>query len=250
MNIKITPQYEYMRAFIETLPHVFEQQGEVIYNARNKIKVIAAPDGTLLNVKRFHVPHGVNSIVYSWGIRKPKGRRAFEYAKILTDSGIDTPQPVALIESRNVLGILGFSYLVTIQCGYGHTLYEVGDAKPGEYECLARALAYFAARLHAHDILHKDFTPGNVLWKQDDEGFHFMLVDINRMRFGAVGIKTGLKNLCRFWGPKDFISLLAKEYARIRNYDEAKAIDYVLRKRRKFWTRYSKKHEIPFQLEL
>lgn len=250
MYIKINPRYIRLKTFIESLPAIFEQQGEVIYNARNKIKVITAPDGTLLNVKRFHVPHGLNKIIYSWGIRQPKGRRAYDYAEVLTEREIGTPLPVALIEERNVMGMLGFSYLVTLQCDYGHTLYEMGKAKPGEYEEMAKALAHFAAELHDCKILHKDFTPGNVLWKRDDCGFHFMLVDINRMRFGTVSAKAGLKNLCRLWGPKDFMRLLVGEYARTRGYDEAKAVGYVMEKRRKFWTRYLKKHRKPFNVEL
>jgi len=51
----------------------------------------------------------------------------------------------------------------------------MADAKPEEYKYLAKALAHFAADIHLHEILHKDFTPGNILWKQDEEGFHFML---------------------------------------------------------------------------
>lgn len=250
VNIKIHPEYEHLRVFIENIPNIFKQEGVEIYNKRNLIKVFTAPNGTQLNVKRFHKPHGPNSFIYSWGVRQPKGKRAFEYANILTANGIDTPQPIALIEERNVLGLLGFSYLVSLQCNYGHTLYEVGNSKPGEYNQLAEALAHFAARIHQSNILHKDFTPGNILWKQDNEGFHFMLVDINRMRFGTVSIKMGLKNLCRFWGPKDFTRILASEYAKVYNYNEAKAVDYVMSERRKFWTRYGRRHEIPFDLEL
>ncbi len=187
-----------MRSFIERIPDVFEQEGRTIYTGRNLIKVMQAPDGTEINVKRFHVPSGPNRLIYSLGIRKPKGQRAFEYPMILESKGIGAPTAIALIEQRNVLGLLGYTYLVTQQCNYGHTLYEVGNAKPGTYENLARALAHFAANIHNRKVLHKDFTPGNVLWKQDDEGFHFMIVDINRMKFGTVGMKEGLRNLSRF----------------------------------------------------
>ena len=197
-RIKINPKYEHLRSYIESIPDVFEQEGFEIYNKRNLIKVLTAPDGTQINVKRYHVPHGPNRLIYSWGIREPKGERAFAYPMILKDKGIGTPEPIALIEERNPLFLLGYSYLITIQCDYGHTLYEVGNAQPGEYENLAKALAHFAANIHDHNILHKDFTPGNVLWKQDDEGFHFMLVDINRMNFGEVSIQEGLFNLRKF----------------------------------------------------
>lgn len=249
-KIKINPKYEYLRDFIGNIPLVFEQEGREIYHKRNLIKVLTAPDGTQINVKRYHVPHGPNRLVYSWGIRKPKGERAFEYPKTLKDKGIGTPEPVALIEDRNLLYMLGYSYLITIQCDYGHTLYEVGDAQPGEYEKIAKALAHFAANIHNRNILHKDFTPGNVLWKQDDEGFHFMLVDINRMKFGEVSIKEGLYNLRKFWGPKDFIHILVTEYALLRNTNVDEAVEYVMKERAKFWTKYGKKHEIPFRLEL
>ena len=248
--IKINPKYEHWRRFIESIPDVFELEGKEIYNKRNLIKVLTAPDGTLVNVKRYHIPHGPNRLVYSWGIRKPKCQRAFDYPMILKNKGIETPEPIALIEERNSFYLLGYSYLITLQCDYGHTLYEVGNAKPGSYKSLAKALAHFAAKIHESDVLHKDFTPGNVLWKQDDEGFHFSLVDINRMSFGPVSVKQGLYNLRKFWGPKDFIRILATEYALLRNANVDEAVNYVMRERAKFWTRYGKKHEIPFKLEL
>ncbi len=249
-KIKINPKYERLRSFIESIPNVFEQEGKEIYNKRNLIKVLTAPDGTRVNVKRYHVPHGPNRLVYSYGLRKPKCLRAYAYPMILRDKGIKTPEPIAMIEERDSLYLLGYSYLVTLQCDYGHTLYEVGNARPGDYEPLAKALARFAAKIHDSNVLHKDFTPGNVLWKQDEDGFHFSIVDINRMRFGPVSVKQGLFNLRKFWGPKDFIRILVTEYATIRNTNVDQAVDYVMGERAKFWKRYGKKHEIPFKLEL
>lgn len=250
MKIKINPKYEEMRSFIERIPDVFEKEGRVIYTGRNLIKVMEAPDGTVINVKRYHVPKGPNSLIYSLGIRKPKGERAFEYPMILEKKGIGTPTPIALIEERNAIGLLGYTYLITLQCDNLHTLYEVGDAVPGTYEKLSKALAHFAADMHNKKILHKDFTPGNVLWKQDEEGFHFIIVDINRMKFGEISVKEGLYNLRKFWGPKEFIRILVSEYAKVRDYSVDEAVDYVMKERAKFWTRYGKKHPIKFKLEL
>ena len=250
MKIKINPKYEEMRSFIECIPDVFEKEGRVIYTGRNLIKVMEAPDGTVINVKRYHVPSGPNRLIYSLRLRKPKGERAFEYPMILEKKGIGTPTVIALIEQRNVFGFLGYSYLVTLQCDYAHTLYDVGDATPGTYEKLAKALAHFAADMHNKRILHKDFTPGNVLWMQDEEGFHFMIVDINRMKFGEIGVKEGLYNLRKFWGPKEFIRILVSEYAIVRNFDVDEAVAYVMKERAKFWTRFGKKHTIKFKLEL
>ncbi len=249
-KIQINPKYEHLRSFIGSIPDVFEQEGETIYKSRNTIKVMTTPGGLSFNVKRFHVPHGLNQLIYSWGIRKPKGERAFQYATILKDKGIGTPEVIALIEERNPIGILGFCYLVTMQCNYGHTMYEIGNKNFGNYQTIAKALAHFAANIHNRQVLHKDFTPGNVLWKYDEEGYHFMIVDINRMHFGNVSVKTGLYNLRKFWGPKEFIRTLATEYALVRNANPEKAVAYVMKERAKFWTHYQKKHEMPFTLEL
>lgn len=249
-KIKINPKYEHLRSFLESIPDVFEKEGKTIYKSRNTIKVMTSPDGLTVNAKRFHVPHGLNRLIYSWNIRQPKGKRAYEYAQILKDKGIGTPEVIALIEERNAIGMLGFTYLITVQCNYGHTMYETGSTDFGDYQPIAKALAHFAANIHNRQVLHKDFTPGNVLWKQDDKGFHFMIVDINRMSFRPVSIKKGLHNLCKFWGNKDFMRILASEYALLRNSNPEKAMAYVLKERKKFWTRYLKKHEKPFELEL
>lgn len=250
IKIKINPKYSQLGSFIKNIPSVFEQEGVVIYTGRNLIKVMKAPDGTLLNVKRFHVPTGPNRLIYSLGLRKPKGERAYEYPLILESKGIGTPLAIALIEQRNALGLLGYTYLVTMQCDYGHTLYEVGNAQPGTYENLAKALAHFAVKMHEHGVLHKDFTPGNVLWKQDAGGYQFMIVDINRMKFGKISVKEGLYNLRKFWGPKEFIRIMVSEYALLRNYNVYSAVEYVMQKRAEFWKRFQKKHPVKFNLEL
>ena len=252
MKIKTTinPRYARYKAFAESMPQEFEQGGTVIYRGHNLIKTFIAPDGMVLNVKRFRRPLWANLLVYSTGLRKPKGQRAMEYANILRERGIGTPDVIALVEERNAIGLLGFSFLITVQVDYPHELYEMGDAKKGQYEELGAAVGHLAATLHKREVLHKDFTPGNILWKRDAEGFHFMLVDINRMAFGPVSPKTGLATLCRLWGPKTFVRLTVESYAQARDYDVATAVQYVMERRARFWRRYGKKHTIKFKLEL
>lgn len=248
--IRINPRYEGLRQYIERLPGVFENEGREIYRKRNLIKVFLAPDGTELNVKRYHVPHGMNALVYSLGLRKSKGLRAWEYPALLKARGVDTPEPVAYIEER-CMGLLRYSYFVSLQCPYAHTLYDMAKAEPDLYEPMAKALAEYAARMHEEGVLHKDFTPGNILWQQEEDGsFHFSLVDINRMRFGRVDTQEGLHSLVRLWGPKRFIQLLARAYAARRGADEDRAESDVMRWRTRFWRRYVMKHEIPFPIEL
>ena len=249
MNIQINPKYNHLREFVEKIPDLFDEQGEEIYHSRNVIKVMQAPDGMAVNVKRYHVPRGVNLLIYSLGLRHPKGLRAFTYPDVLLRNDIDTPEPIAYIEERHH-GLLGYSYFISVQCDYGHTLYEVGDAPEGTYEELAIQLARYAAAMHEKGILHKDFTPGNILWKRDDDGqYHFSLVDINRMYFGKVSPQMGLRNLTRLWGPRHFSELIFQEYAHNRGLNEEETIEEGLRMRQQFWKKYAKKHNVPFTLE-
>lgn len=247
-SVRISPKYEYLRSFIVSLPERMEREGDTLYAARNLIKVLRAPDGTLLNVKRYHSPSAVNAVIYSTGLRKPKGERAFEYPSRLLAAGIETPEAVAYIEHRR-MGILRRSWFVSIQCPYAHRLYEVAEAAPALYEPLADALAAMTARMHDAGILHRDFSPGNILWDTGGGRFRFSVVDINRMRFGSVSPALGCANFARLWGPKAFFIRLARAYARCRRLPEEECVSTVLECRRRFWKHYVKGHHVPFELE-
>ena len=252
VTIKINPKYAHLREFIAQIPTIMDEGGTYIYGGRrNLIKRFEAPDGTMVNVKRFKQPQFLNNIIYSTGIRQPKGIRAFTYPERLLAKGITTPEAIAYIEYRNAIGLLQQSYFISLQCPYRHLLYELGDATPEVYEPIAKALGKYAAYMHEQEVLHLDFSPGNILWDQDAEGaYHFSIVDINRMRFGAVDIESGCKNFCRLWGPKRFIQLLVETYAEARHVDPAICVDITMKARADFWRRYQKKREIEFKLEL
>lgn len=250
--IEVNPKYEHLRAFIERIPTAMAAEGTYIYGGRrNLIVKMTAPDGTVLNVKRFQQPRWLNRLVYSWNIRQPKGVRAYIYPKRMLAKGIETPEAVAYIEDRNTFGLLKQSWFISLQCPYEHLLYEMGDAKPEVYEPMAVALAAFAAHMHDHQVLHRDFSPGNVLWEKAPDGvYHFSVVDINRMYFGPVSMQQGAKSFARLWGPKRFILLLVEAYARQRGFNPEDCVAVTMKERVRFWTHYQKKREMEFKLEL
>ena len=247
MNIILSPTYHELLPFIQQLPQLFDHQGVTIYQKRNTVKVLAY--NTLqLNVKKYHTPISINKIVYSTGIRKPKGLRAYQYAATLLKNNISTPEPVAYIENRKH-GLINDSYLVTIQLDNRYTLYEIPQMTPEQYTPIADALGKYTAEMHQKNILHKDYSPGNILFQQNNNQYNFTIVDINRMYFGHVSTKKGLRNLRKLWGTKDFFTLVVKAYAKQRNINTQKAVEFALNERKKFWKKYSKKHQIPFQLQ-
>lgn len=249
MKTTINPKYSALGQYISRIPELMEHEGDTVHAGRNLIKVLRAPDGTLLNVKRYHRPSPLNAIVYSTALRKPKGQRAFEYPARLIAAGVDTPEAVAYIEERR-WGVLRYSWFVSIQCPYKRRLYELADAPADTYEPLADALAAMTARMHDAGMLHRDYSPGNILWDVVDGTVRFSVVDINRMRFGKVTLHDGCANFARLWGPKAFFERLARAYAQCRSLPEEECVRVVMECRRRFWTRYAKHHRISFKLEL
>jgi hypothetical protein len=245
----LSQKYSHLRDFIARIPQLMLTEGETVYAARNLIKVLRAPDGTLLNVKRYHRPSLPNAIIYSTGLRTPKGLRAFTYPQRLIAAGIETPEAVAYIEERHG-GLLGYSYFISLQCPYQHRFYEVIDLPAEQYTPLAEALGRMAAQMHNAQMLHRDFSPGNILWDITDGTYHFSIVDINRMRFGEVSLAMGCANFARLWGPTSFFETLARSYAAERHMDAEECVRVTLECRRKFWTNYKKHHKMgvdPFQ---
>lgn len=239
MKLTLHPSYERLRTWVASLPDIFNRQGEIIYEERNCIRTMEA-EGLQLCVKRFHAPRGLNKLVYTC-LRKPKAQRAYENAIRLLQTGIPTPQPVAyLLQYKG--GLLSESYLVTLQSTLKETMYLFRDGRTAGREDLIAAFARFTAQLHNAGVLHKDYSPGNILLDKDAKGWHFELVDINRMRFGRVSQKGGCKNLCRLWGKSDFFELLAETYAYERGIQEEQCLRWIQEARRQFWKHHAHDH--------
>ncbi len=247
MKYFIHPDYEYLRPYIESLPNIFEKEGKVIYTGRNLIKVMQAGD-LAINVKRYRKPSFFNRLVYSF-IRLPKGMRAFNYPEKLLYLGFETPQPIAYIEER-VCGLIGFSYFVSIQSGYTQNFYQFGDMGIDECREVITEFAHYTARLHEAGIYHRDYSPGNILFDKIKGKYHFSLVDINRMSFGAVGLKKGCANFARLWGQTPMFKLLADEYAAARNFDKNVCRRLILKYRTRFWKRYRCRHAVYYHLDI
>ena len=99
MKIIVNPSFEHLRSFVEELPARFADEGKMIHNGRNKIKVFNV-GSTEINVKRYRRPIPINRFIYSF-IRKPKGLRAYRYAARLLRHGIETPEPIAYIQENS-----------------------------------------------------------------------------------------------------------------------------------------------------
>lgn len=222
VNITINPKYEHLREFIVGLPGIIETQGVVVQDRRNLIKTIEV-DGKTFNVKRFRIPIWINRFAYTF-LRAPKARKAYRNAETLLARGFDTPEPVALIEQYENR-LLSYSFFVSLQLTGVREIREhyFSKAEGGDRELL-EAFARYTAALHEAGVLHKDYSPGNILISGDGADARFSLVDINRMRFGNVGMQEGLANFARLFEYDRAVEVIAEEYIRARAFDVTQCV--------------------------
>jgi len=241
----INPTYHHLQGWIETLPEIFFSQGEIIYNARNQIRVIEGSDGQFYNVKRYCCPQWFNRIAYTW-LRPSKAQRAYENALRLQALYIATPRPIAYILCGRHL--LAESYLLTEQVPYTHRLYEWGDGLTDGREDLMRAFGRFTARMHQQGVLHLDYSPGNILYDRVDQTWQFSLVDINRMHFGPVSFAQGCANMGRLWGEEAVYHLIAEGYAMESQTDVETCYRLMWQAHQQFWK--NRKKPIEYQTKI
>lgn len=236
--IVISYKYEKLRGFVENLPQSFDDFGEVIYKARNEVRTGEAV-GIRLCIKRFRKPNAFNRIIYSF-FRKPKAQRAYENGLRLQNLGIGTPEVVGYLICGNKM--IAESYLVTVESRLKRNFYEFRNGNIAGKEDIINEFAKFSAKIHKAGVLHKDYSPGNILFDSIDGHWEFEIVDINRMKFSPVGMRDGCRNFGRLWGKRDFFELLGKAYAMATDYDETDCRREIMKGREIFWRHRTTEH--------
>lgn len=183
---------------IISLVNSFDTNGKLLYGgSRNAIKTFEI-NNLIINIKSFKVPNLINKIAYKY-FRKSKARRSFEFANILLENKIGTPQPIAYFENSNFLGLKD-SYYVSEHLDCDLTFRELVQIPDfPENEIILRQFTRFSYDLHQKGIEFLDHSPGNTLIKKGNNGnYEFFLVDLNRMEFHkSMSFEVRMKNLCR-----------------------------------------------------
>ncbi len=233
MTICIAPTYNSWRAWLSDIPQIFAKQGKVIYDARNQIRLLLAPNGEKVCVKRFHQPRFLNRYIYRY-LRDSKAKRSFDNGLYLLTHGIGTPEPIGYIEEY-AWGGLSYSYLITRYSKLTRLNREFTLDYTPDLEDSIRPLARYTAQMHNEGILHLDFSPGNILWDIVDNKYIFEVIDTNRMLFGTVSMKAGCRNIQRLCARSSFFDTFADEYARSRHLDAKQCRYWIHYYRDCFW---------------
>jgi serine/threonine protein kinase len=216
MKIVLNPQYGILKDFVNNLPDIFSQSGKIIYKARNELRVFEV-SGMQVNVKKYKTPVLINRVAYTF-FRPSKAERAYHNALQVLEKGFETPTPIAYIEKKTK-GLFSESYFISLQCLYAYNFRKFGEVQLAGNEDILTEFARFTARLHESNILHLDYSPGNILFDKTTEGVHFSLLDINRMQFGFVNEDMGCRNFERLWGSEEMFQFMASKYAQERGFN-------------------------------
>jgi hypothetical protein len=224
--VKINPAYASMRWLLDQLPEGLSQMGETVYRARNEIKVLTVPEGKIV-IKAFGKIYLFNRFAYAW-LRPSKAKRSFEYALELEKRGVDTPPPIGYLECYRG-GLLRENMYVYNYCPRTHDLREMlRDKDYPDRDQLLQALARYACSLIRRGVYHRDFSPGNVLFTRDEGGYHFTLIDINRIHFGPVSSEKKYRIFRRLMTDEHALTVLADAYAACLSDDPSYVRDQVL----------------------
>ncbi|WVN42052.1 lipopolysaccharide kinase InaA family protein [beta proteobacterium MWH-UniP1] len=218
---QIAPGQERFVDFLLALNTTFAQQGSTIYHARNELKEFTV-DGDVLIVKSFGVPDALRRLIYG-RFRQSKAQKSFNNAVRLQSLDLPTPSPVGFIEHHRSGGLYE-SFYVSHAWPNAQTIRDplTNPNHPNRREIL-KAFGRFAWKLHQHQVYHRDFSPGNILFskssgtasgKQNGAGqWQFCLVDVNRMEFRPLSLDARMENFKMLWADDDDLNIIISAYA-------------------------------------
>ena len=202
--------------FLLNIQNYFSANTTTIHKARNELKIINYADQDTV-VKSFRVPHLLNRIIYTF-FRDSKAKKSYDYSIKIAPF---TPLPIGYIEFYTN-SLLSESYFVSEKFEYDFTIREpLLDLRFKDRDAIFKAFARFTYELHEAEILHQDYSPGNILIKREANKFLIKVVDINRMEFRPLSLDERLKNFSKLWAIDEEIEVIAKEYAKISGEDES-----------------------------
>lgn len=216
--------------FLKNIQNYFNNSTNSIHKARNEIKIVDF-NGEELVIKSFKIPNIINKIVYTF-FRESKAKKSYDNSVKIIDF---VPKPIGYIEFKK-FGLINDSYFVSENFKYDFTIREpLLDEKFADKEAIFKSFAKFSYELHENNIFHLDYSPGNILIKQENGNYIFKIVDINRMGFRTLNLDDRLKNFSKLWAKDEDLKTIVNEYAKLINSEAESCVTIALK--------YSKAHK-------
>lgn len=247
MKITLNPNYiNQEKSILQLVSRFFDEGNLIVQGSRNTIKSNFLGNEKV-NIKFFQKPGVIKSIIYSF-FRSTKAKRSFDYANYLIKHNIQTPMPIAYIEERSNIGILGDSFYISQQIDYDFTIRElIHNPLFPNRNLILEQFTEFTFKMHEVKVNFLDHSPGNTLIiKKENGSYDFFLIDLNRMKFEDLSIEKRMDNFKKMWLSKQMVKVVAKKYAELSGQTVGKLHQILLEKtkafkgkiaRKKYWKR-------------
>ena len=179
MKVVISPVYQHLEPFIASIPQGDYPCEKVFRERRNRVELVRVGEQRFV-IKRFKRPTIANCIIYTW-FRKNKAQRAWENAYLFKKNGLETAEPVAMIV-RKKYGFFHTAWFISEYLPYPdlEEAYQACETNE-EKEALINAFVAYTLHLHEIGIIHRDYNRKNILVHKEADGYHFAMIDINRL---------------------------------------------------------------------
>lgn len=231
-TVIVHPRYRAALKTVQRLPEIFDTDGITLYRGRNVVKRFDTDNGTWV-VKRYKRPNRVQRIAYTF-FKKSKAERAYRYARLMRERGIDTPEGIACILQKHN-GLLQDSYFIATLCTYRPVFPELVPTEHYDRR-LAYCLADFLVHMHRQGVMHGDLNLNNILYTRDADGrIHFCVIDTNRSKIKDRPTRREcLNNLKRVTHRRDLLQDIVAQYARLRGWNAERCTRRVLKALKRF----------------
>jgi len=220
---ELNPSFKEFKNDILNIRDRFSNSSNSIHKARNELKILQLHNQSVV-VKSFKILNILRKVYYRY-FRDTKAKKSYDYALKI---GCFTPKPIGYIEFYED-NLLQDSYFLAQNFQYDFTIREpLLDKFFPSRDDIFKSFASFTYELHQKNILHKDYSPGNILIKQENDRYIFKIVDINRMIFKPLSLKERLENFDKLWADDNDLIIMIKEYATLIKQDEKSLIKDAL----------------------
>ena len=240
MKYELQTQYQHLKPLIENIEYYFQQSSQVLHAERNEIRIVSF-EGDDYVIKSFKIPNLINRFAYRY-LRSSKAKRSYAYSLKLGRTLC--PEPVAYLEQYET-GLLSKSYFIARHFDYDFTIRPVLTETTFKNRIqILEAFAAFTLQLHETGVLHRDYSPGNILIKQHSDSVEFKIIDVNRMQFKTLDLQERLTNFARLMVDDSTMKIMLERYALLMNCPPAPMLMQAIQYRDAFARKRALKNKL------
>ncbi len=191
--------------YIKSIPSYNSGVNVDLKNKRNTLTRVAKDEsnGILkeILIKEFRLKRKYDILRFKF--LNSKAVRSLHMALALSEIGIKTPKPIAIIEKRDKFRNIIYSYYISeyvdSQYNFLSIMKNFDNPSRDKVKDFLIRVAKDLKIMHNNGIAHNDFHPGNILVQEIDEKLECYYIDLNRGRIKRkLSLKEKISDLIRF----------------------------------------------------